>query len=158
MKNKSSASALALSVLVLAVPSAAAVGLDASGAQDTVLKVEYTGGSPSSATHPTVHVSGKTIGIKSVANNTSGANGARGIMGVVSGFTPPATSTDIGVVGAGGIGVYGVSTWASGVRGYGPVGMYAEGTYAGIHAVSGEDAGYFDGNVYVSGTITEGSD
>lgn len=137
-----------VAVLSLAVPGFAAVSLDASGAQDTVLKVVYTGGSTGGGA-PVMFVSGKTKGIRSVADYNSSA---RAIVGVLDGMPEPgdypgfSNYLPIGVSGGGWVGVAG--------RGF--YGVYGESFETGGYGVYGDAgssgyAGYFDGDVVVTG-------
>jgi hypothetical protein len=169
-------------LLGLPVSTFSAVGIDASAEQDTVMKVKYTGSSPTTS-DPVMFVGGKKVGIKSVAN--TGAS--RGIVGAVGTATEPGgfSGNSIGVLGAAGdIGVLGSSfAYNGGVEGRGylygvrgiatGIGLSGTGESMGVEAYATEEwgvgvygeateanslAGYFEGDVWASGDIDWGSD
>jgi hypothetical protein len=158
----------------------AAVGIDASAVEDTVMKIKYTGGSPN-GDHPAVTVEGKKIGLHSKANNTSGARGLTGSVGSIT--TLYAGSSQIGVVGLSSmVGIYGQgpdvgvrgssSYHGIGVSGDAPggygVGVRGNGKVFGVEGITDDEygygvygrveedgvyAGYFEGDVYVDGDL-----
>jgi hypothetical protein len=141
----------------------AAVGIEASAAEDTVLKVTYTGGTPNGSV-PGVVVLGKKVAFEAIANNsgssravigrvagTNFVNGSSGYQLGVLGVAADEGDVIGGVVGQGLIGVQGfgvevgvIGSAASGngVTGYGATGVYGSGTSL---------AGYFDGDVVITG-------
>jgi hypothetical protein len=115
-----------------------AAGIDAAADNDTVLKVKYTGGSPSSTTHPAVTVEGKVLGLTAKSNNSSSA---KAITGQVDGYSLPSSGTSkVGVIGAGEFGVMGKGD--VGVQGEGGIiGVYGTGTTKGLSGTSTTSGG-----------------
>jgi hypothetical protein len=123
-------------LLVLASMASATPGVLVEAPNDTVLKVKYTGGSSTSATHPAVSVEGKVIGIKVKAVSTTGT---RAVIGLVDGYSATSVSQPVGVAGAGYYGVYGTGT--VGMQGDGVTGVLGGGSTHGVKGVSSAGTG-----------------
>lgn len=141
MRTSSFLSALAaMSALVVAVPGFAAVSLDASGSQDTVMKVVYTGGSSGG-----VGVYGKgNPAIYAEAASSYGTTGmeAHAAVGAYN-------------IAMGGYAYGNYSTENYGVYGSATTGQNNYGIYGYAASSSGQNwAGYFNGNVAITGVCS----
>jgi hypothetical protein len=146
-----------ISFLSLPLPALAGSGVLVEATNDTVMKVKYTGGTPNSTSHPAATIEGKLLGL--VVNANYGTGGTA-IVGSIPGATGKLGIVGTGVYGNGSFGVHGVGTMGVVAEG-GMDGVSTSGYETGIYAYALSQyalAGYFDGNVYVTGNVTEGSD
>jgi hypothetical protein len=136
--------------LLVAVQSWSAVGVDVSSTTDSVMKVVYTGSSPAGP-QPVLSVSGKKIGVRSVAKDTSYARGLAGIVQnssdsiVPDNLTP--VNSSIGVLGTGYVGVAGIANYPNltGVYGQGYYGIHGLGRTAGVVGEARDGYGTYGG-------------